>query len=110
MSRVQPADPPSLATVIPLPSPLCPSARQFFVNVLCGVCVRAYDLYSFNMIPLMGQAVANDRQSYQYLVESIRKFPNQEAFATIIRDAGFKAVSYENLTFGVCSIHSGFKL
>lgn len=61
------------------------------------------------MIPLMGQIVANDRASYQYLVESIRKFPDQEAFAGMIRDAGFQHVSYRNLTFGVAAIHSGFK-
>jgi len=61
------------------------------------------------MIPLMGQIVANDRASYQYLVESIRKFPDQETFASMIRDAGFQHVSYRNLTFGVAAIHSGFK-
>ena len=54
--------------------------------------------------------VANDRDSYQYLVESIRKFPDQEAFADMIRGAGFSHVSYTNFTFGVCAVHSGFKL
>ena len=67
-------------------------------------------MYSFQVIPAMGQAIANDAQSYQYLVESIRKFPNQDTFAQMIRDAGFKFVSWENLTFGVAAIHSGFKL
>jgi ubiquinone/menaquinone biosynthesis C-methylase UbiE len=67
-------------------------------------------VYSFQVIPAMGQAIANDAQSYQYLVESIRKFPNQDTFAQMIRDAGFKFVSWENLTFGVAAIHSGFKL
>lgn len=64
------------------------------------------------MIPALGQIIASDRDSYQYLVESIRKFPPQEEFAQIIRDAGFKTVGqgYEDLTFGVASIHSGFKL
>ena len=69
-----------------------------------------YDQYSFNIIPLLGQIVANDRESYQYLVESIRRFPKQDEFAKMIQTAGFKHVSYENLTFGVVAIHSGFKL
>lgn len=62
------------------------------------------------MIPAMGQVVANDRASYQYLVESIRNFPTQEAFADMIREAGFRKVSYTNFTLGVCAAHSGFKL
>ncbi|EFA77332.1 ubiE/COQ5 methyltransferase family protein [Heterostelium album PN500] len=70
----------------------------------------AYDTYSFNVIPVMGQLIAGDRDSYQYLVESIRKFPKQEEFAEKIRKAGFKQVTYKNLTFGVCAIHSGWKL
>ncbi|KYQ91844.1 ubiE/COQ5 methyltransferase family protein [Tieghemostelium lacteum] len=70
----------------------------------------AYDTYSFNVIPIMGQLVAGDRDSYQYLVESIRKFPTQDNFAKMIENAGFKQVTYKNLSFGVCSIHSGFKL
>ena len=68
-----------------------------------------YDKYSFALIPTLGQIVANDRDSYQYLVESIRKFPNQEKFKSMIQQAGFKHVSYTNLTFGVVAIHSGFK-
>ncbi len=70
----------------------------------------AYDRYSFNLIPKMGQVIAGDIESYQYLVESIRKFPNQERFATMIRDAGFSQVKYRNLTFGVAALHSGWKL
>lgn len=69
-----------------------------------------YDQYSLQMIPVMGQVIAGDWKSYQYLVESIRKFPNQESFKEMIQAAGFSCVSYENLTFGVVSIHSGFKL
>ena len=57
----------------------------------------------------MGQILASQWEPYQYLVESIRKFPRQKDFANMIKEAGFKAVSYENLTFGVCAIHSGFK-
>ena len=71
---------------------------------------KAYDLYSFNVIPVMGQIVAGDRDSYQYLVESIRKFPDQEAFATMIRKAGFEQVKYRNLTMGVAALHSGWKI
>lgn len=70
----------------------------------------AYDRYSFNVIPAMGQVIANDRDSYQYLVESIRKFPDQESFAAMIRQAGFGQVKYRNLTFGVAALHSGWKL
>ena len=70
----------------------------------------AYDRYSFNLIPKMGQVIAGDSESYQYLVESIRKFPTQERFATMIRDAGFSQVKYRNLTFGVAALHSGWKL
>lgn len=71
---------------------------------------KAYDLYSFNVIPVMGRLIANDRDSYQYLVESIRKFPDQESFATMIRAAGFDQVKYRNLTLGVAALHSGWKL
>ncbi len=70
----------------------------------------AYDRYSFNVIPVMGQIVANDRESYQYLVESIRKFPDQESFAAMIRRAGFEQVKYRNLTMGVAALHSGWKI
>uniref|UniRef100_A0A0G4GU51 2-methoxy-6-polyprenyl-1,4-benzoquinol methylase, mitochondrial n=1 Tax=Chromera velia CCMP2878 TaxID=1169474 RepID=A0A0G4GU51_9ALVE len=68
-----------------------------------------YDQYSFNVIPELGHVVANDRESYQYLVESIRKFPSQNDFAQMIWDAGFRHVRYSNMTFGVVAIHSGFK-
>ncbi len=55
------------------------------------------------------RVVANDEASYQYLVESIRRFPDQKTFASLVRMAGFKNVTYKNLTGGVCAIHSGFK-
>ena len=71
---------------------------------------KAYDLYSFNVIPVMGQIVAGDRDSYQYLVESIRKFPDQETFAGMIRKAGFDQVKYRNMTMGVAALHSGWKI
>ena len=70
----------------------------------------AYDRYSFNAIPAMGKAVTGDRDSYQYLVESIRRFPDQETFAAMIRAAGFGQVKYRNLTMGVACLHSGWKL
>ena len=70
----------------------------------------AYDRYSFNVIPVMGQIVAGDRDSYQYLVESIRKFPDQESFAAMIRQAGFSQVKYRNLTMGIAALHSGWKI
>lgn len=70
----------------------------------------AYDRYSFNVIPPLGQLVANDRDSYQYLVESIRRFPDQETFAGMIREAGFARVTYRNLSMGIAALHSGWKL
>ena len=69
-----------------------------------------YDRYSFNVIPPMGRVVTGDRDSYQYLVESIRRFPDQERFATMIRGAGFGQVKYRNLTMGVAALHSGWRL
>jgi len=69
-----------------------------------------YDLYSFNVIPKLGKAIANDEASYQYLVESIRKFPKQDQFAGMIRDAGFEQVAYRNLTLGIAALHSGWKI
>jgi len=69
-----------------------------------------YDFYSFQVIPPMGKVIAGDWDSYQYLVESIRQFPDQETFARMIRDANFRFVEYENLSCGVAAIHSGFKL
>jgi len=71
---------------------------------------KLYDLYSFNVIPRMGQAIAGDRDSYQYLVESIRKFPDQEIFASMIRAAGFEQVKYRNLSMGIAALHSGWKI
>ncbi|MBK5927438.1 bifunctional demethylmenaquinone methyltransferase/2-methoxy-6-polyprenyl-1,4-benzoquinol methylase UbiE [Rhodobaculum claviforme] len=69
-----------------------------------------YDRYSFNVIPAMGQVVTGDRDSYQYLVESIRKFPDQDTFAAMIRDAGFSQVKYRNLSMGIAALHSGWKV
>jgi demethylmenaquinone methyltransferase/2-methoxy-6-polyprenyl-1,4-benzoquinol methylase len=70
----------------------------------------AYDAYSFTVIPRLGQIVTGDRDSYQYLVESIRRFPDQETFAAMIRAAGFEQVKYRNLSMGIAALHSGWKL
>jgi demethylmenaquinone methyltransferase/2-methoxy-6-polyprenyl-1,4-benzoquinol methylase len=69
---------------------------------------KAYDAYSFRLIPWMGEMVAKDRASYQYLVESIRRFPDQKAFARLIEAAGFKRVGYTNFTGGVAALHHGW--
>ena len=69
-----------------------------------------YDRYSFNVIPNMGKLIANDRDSYQYLVESIRKFPDQETFLGMVHTAGFENAKYRNLTMGVACLHSGWKI
>jgi len=71
---------------------------------------KVYDLYSFNIIPRLGQMIANDRDSYQYLVESIRRFPDQERFLQMVRDAGFENVGYRNLSMGIACLHSGWKI
>lgn len=71
---------------------------------------RIYDAYSFNVIPRVGKMVTGDAQPYQYLVESIREFPNPERFRMMIEDAGFSRASYDRLTGGVVCIHSGWKL
>lgn len=81
-----------------------------FSRVPQPLLARAYDVYSFRAIPRLGQAVAGDRDSYQYLVESIRRFPDQPRFAAMLREAGFERVSWTNLTFGVAAIHSGWRL
>lgn len=69
-----------------------------------------YDFYSFNVIPALGRAVAGDAESYRYLVESIRKFPKPQAFAAMMRDAGFARVSFTQMTGGVVALHSGWRL
>lgn len=71
---------------------------------------KVYDLYSFNIIPRMGQIIAGDKDSYQYLVESIRRFPDQETFLSMIRAAGFGNAKYRNLSLGIAALHSGWKL
>jgi demethylmenaquinone methyltransferase/2-methoxy-6-polyprenyl-1,4-benzoquinol methylase len=69
-----------------------------------------YDVYSFNAIPVLGGLVAGDSASYQYLVESIRRFPDQKSFMRLIENAGFERVRYRNLTGGIAAIHSAWRL
>ena len=69
-----------------------------------------YELYSFQVIPRVGQAVTGDRDAYQYLVESIRKFPKPKAFARMIEAAGFRRASFTPMTGGVVALHSGWRL
>jgi demethylmenaquinone methyltransferase/2-methoxy-6-polyprenyl-1,4-benzoquinol methylase len=70
---------------------------------------QIYDVYSFSVLPAMGQVVAQDKESYQYLAESIRKHPDQETLAEMMRSAGFESVTYQNLTGGIVAIHTGVK-
>ncbi|MEM1377694.1 MAG: bifunctional demethylmenaquinone methyltransferase/2-methoxy-6-polyprenyl-1,4-benzoquinol methylase UbiE [Pseudomonadota bacterium] len=69
-----------------------------------------YDAWSFNVMPRIGKVVAGDDEPYKYLVESIRKFPNQADFAAMIENAGFKRVTYRNYSGGAVALHSGWKL
>ncbi|MBY0562288.1 bifunctional demethylmenaquinone methyltransferase/2-methoxy-6-polyprenyl-1,4-benzoquinol methylase UbiE [Hyphomicrobium sp.] len=71
---------------------------------------RLYDFHSFEIIPRLGQLTAGDAESYRYLVESIRRFPTQEKFAELVRNAGFSRVNYRNLTGGIAAIHGGWKI
>lgn len=69
---------------------------------------EAYDQYSFKVIPWLGEKVTGDRASYQYLIESIRRFPTQDAFAERIRAAGFSQVAYQNYSGGIACMHTGW--
>jgi ubiquinone/menaquinone biosynthesis C-methylase UbiE len=81
-----------------------------FSQIQNAVLERMYDTYSFEAIPILGELFARDRESYEYLVQSIRLFPPQDEFSNMIEDAGFSCVKYENLSLGIAAIHSGFKL
>ena len=70
---------------------------------------QAYDFYSFNLLPKMGQLVANDADSYQYLAESIRMHPDQETLKDMMQAAGYDNVDYQNLTGGIVALHRGYK-
>jgi demethylmenaquinone methyltransferase/2-methoxy-6-polyprenyl-1,4-benzoquinol methylase len=71
---------------------------------------RLYDLYSNNVIPALGRMVVGDAESYRYLVESIRRFPNPQAFAAMLRAAGLARVSFQSMTGGIVALHSGWRL
>jgi len=81
-----------------------------FSQVVLPLLDKAYDVYSFKVLPWMGDVVANDAASYQYLAESIRRFPPQEEFAAMMREAGLDQVSYRNLSGGIAAIHSGWRI
>ncbi len=81
-----------------------------FSQVQMPMLDRIYDIYSFNLIPRLGEAVAGDGEAYRYLVESIARFPDQDRFAAMIASAGFARVQYRNLSGGIAAIHSGWRL
>lgn len=81
-----------------------------FSHVVVPGMDAVYDAYSFHVIPRIGQWIAGDEESYRYLVESIRRFPDQETFAGMIGDAGLGRVSYRNLSGGVVALHSAWRL
>jgi demethylmenaquinone methyltransferase/2-methoxy-6-polyprenyl-1,4-benzoquinol methylase len=81
-----------------------------FSRVVLPMIDRLYDTYSFNVVPLLGRWVAKDEASYRYLVESIRRFPDQPAFAALMRGAGLEQVRWRNLSGGIAAIHSGWRL
>ena len=81
-----------------------------FSAVDVAVLDRVYDFYSFNVIPMIGSWVTGDDEPYRYLVESIRRFPNQARFAAMIEAAGFSRVACRNLTGGIAALHSGWKV
>jgi len=81
-----------------------------FSEVEMPLLERFYEEWSFKAIPRFGRMITGDAEPYQYLVESIRKFPNQENFAAMIRNAGFSRVTYTNYTGGIAALHSGWKL
>jgi demethylmenaquinone methyltransferase/2-methoxy-6-polyprenyl-1,4-benzoquinol methylase len=81
-----------------------------FSRVALPLLDRAYEIYSFAVLPLLGQIVAGDRDAYQYLVESIRRFPPQEVLADAMRAAGLERVGWRNLSGGIAALHSGWRL
>ena len=81
-----------------------------FSKVSVPLLAKLYDSYSFHVIPKIGELVAHDKASYQYLVESIRMFPPQKALCAMMEHAGFSRVTYTNLTLGVVAIHQGWRI
>jgi demethylmenaquinone methyltransferase / 2-methoxy-6-polyprenyl-1,4-benzoquinol methylase len=92
---------------------LKPGGRFFcleFSRLAIGGLEPAYDFYSFNAVPALGKWLANDADSYRYLVESIRRFPDQERFLAMIQAAGFSRTAYRNMAGGVCALHWGWSV
>jgi demethylmenaquinone methyltransferase/2-methoxy-6-polyprenyl-1,4-benzoquinol methylase len=83
---------------------------EFSKPILGKLFNSIYECYSFNILPLIGKLVADDAESYRYLVESIRMHPRQDILSNMLREAGFQKVSYNNLTGGIVALHRGFKL
>ncbi|WP_243389743.1 bifunctional demethylmenaquinone methyltransferase/2-methoxy-6-polyprenyl-1,4-benzoquinol methylase UbiE [Arboricoccus pini] len=81
-----------------------------FSRVFLPVLDKLYDRYSFNVLPLLGRIVAQDAESYRYLAESIRRFPDQATYLGLVRAAGFRNVTYRNVSGGIAAIHSGWKI
>lgn len=81
-----------------------------FSHVQVAALAPVYDAWSFGVLPRMGSMIAKDSESYRYLAESIRMFPDQETLAAMMRDAGFAHVSYRNLSGGIAAIHSGWRI
>jgi len=80
-----------------------------FSHPVLPILSKAYDAYSFNLLPLLGRWVANDEDSYRYLVESIRKHPDQETLKGMMEQAGYERVHYFNLSGGIVALHKGYK-
>ncbi|CAO5674496.1 MAG: Ubiquinone/menaquinone biosynthesis C-methyltransferase UbiE [Holosporales bacterium] len=80
-----------------------------FSKPTCHAFSKIYDFYSFNIIPKMGKFIVDDEESYQYLVESIKQFPDQEVLKSMMQDQGFKDVTVKNLTNGIVAVHTGVK-
>ncbi len=92
---------------------LRPGGRFFcleFSRFQVAALAPAYDAWSFGVLPRLGQAIAGDRESYRYLAESIRTFPDQETLAAMMREAGFARVTVRNLSGGIAAIHAGWRL
>jgi demethylmenaquinone methyltransferase/2-methoxy-6-polyprenyl-1,4-benzoquinol methylase len=81
-----------------------------FSRVTIHALTRIYDQWSFEVLPHLGRLVAGDEESYRYLAESIRTFPNQATLAGMLRDAGFARVTVRNLSAGIAAIHAGWRL
>jgi demethylmenaquinone methyltransferase/2-methoxy-6-polyprenyl-1,4-benzoquinol methylase len=92
---------------------LRPGGRFFcleFSRLEIAALIPLYEAWSFKVLPRLGKVFANDSESYQYLAESIRMFPDQETLAEMMRTAGFSRVTHRNLSGGIAAIHSGWKL